>query len=78
MTAGTWRFEVKGLLSRPKPWPALASAVLLFLAFPPAGLVLLVFVAVAPWLASLRTTDGRGAIKSGAWFGAGQPSFPHG
>lgn len=47
----------------------MGSAVLLFLAFPPVGLSLLVFVAVAPWLASLRDTDAKGALKSSALFG---------
>lgn len=43
---------------------------MLCLAFPPVGLPLLVFVAIAPWVASLRDTDSRGALKSGALFGA--------
>jgi len=53
-----------------KPWPILASVVLLLAAFPPFNLSLLVFVAAAPWIASLRLTDGRGALRSSALFGA--------
>lgn len=52
-----------------KSWPVLVSVALLSLAFPPANFVLLVFVAIAPWLASLRDTDSRGALKSSALFG---------
>lgn len=52
-----------------KAWPILASVLLLALAFPPFNLSLLVFVAVAPWLASLRDTDAKGAVKSSALFG---------
>lgn len=42
---------------------------MLSLAFPPFGLSLLVFVAIAPWLASLRDTDAKGALRSSAMFG---------
>lgn len=52
-----------------KALPVLASVVLLWMAFPPLELSLLVFVAVAPWLASLRDTDAKGALKSSALFG---------
>lgn len=50
--------------------PILLSVSLLALAFPPFGLFLTVFVACAPWLASLRDTDGRGAVRSSLCFGA--------
>ncbi|MBS1714011.1 MAG: apolipoprotein N-acyltransferase [Armatimonadetes bacterium] len=53
-----------------KPWPVVASAALLLLAFPPFNLSLLVFVAAAPWIASLRKTDPKGALRSSALFGA--------
>lgn len=49
--------------------PAISSAALLALAFPPANVRLLVFVALAPWLASLRDTTPRGARRSGFLFG---------
>ena len=42
---------------------------MLSLAFPPANVSLLVLVALAPWLASLRDTDVRGAKRSGARVG---------
>lgn len=50
--------------------PTLASVVLFALAFPPAGLSLLVFVALVPWLAALKRLDPKTAAKSGALFGA--------
>ncbi len=43
---------------------------LLSIAFPPLNIVLLVFVAAAPWVASLRDTDGKGAVRSSLLFGA--------
>ncbi len=52
-----------------KAWPCIASAVLVLLAFPPFNLALLVFVALVPWLISLRQTNGREAWKSGYFFG---------
>ena len=42
---------------------------MLMLAFPPFNFTFLVFVALAPWWASLRDTDGRGAWRSGYTFG---------
>jgi apolipoprotein N-acyltransferase len=42
---------------------------MLSLAFPPANVSLLVLIALAPWLASLRDTDSKGAKKSGYLFG---------
>ncbi|MCH7903542.1 MAG: apolipoprotein N-acyltransferase [Armatimonadetes bacterium] len=59
----------KALASIRRAWPALLAAGLLSLAFPPANVALIVFIALAPWLASLRDTDGRGACKSGWIFG---------
>ncbi len=57
----------------PKPLrnalPIVFSVALLALAFPPANVSLLVFVALAPWLATLRDTDGKGALRSGYLFG---------
>jgi apolipoprotein N-acyltransferase len=50
-------------------WPCLLSAILLLLAFPPFNLAFLSFVALVPWLISLRTTTRRGAWKSGYFFG---------
>lgn len=52
-----------------KSWPVFASVILLSLAFPPTNLFLLVFLAAAPWVASLRETDAKGALKSSALFG---------
>ena len=60
---------MKFVASLKKAWPVWASVALLSLAFPPLNLSLLVFVAIAPWLASLRDTDTKGALKSGALFG---------
>ncbi len=57
------------LESLKRSWPIAASVLLLGLAFPPLNLALLVFVAAAPWLASLRDTDDRGALRSGFTFG---------
>lgn len=51
------------------PLAALPSVVLLSLAFPPVELSLLVFVALAPWLAALRAVNGKEALKHGWWFG---------
>jgi apolipoprotein N-acyltransferase len=52
-----------------KPLPSVGSALLAALAFPPANVALLVFIALAPWLAALRDTDGKGALRSGYLFG---------
>jgi len=52
-----------------KAWPCLASALLVNLAFPPFNLGLLVFVGLAPWLASLRESTGKQGWKSGWTFG---------
>ncbi|MDI9635585.1 apolipoprotein N-acyltransferase [Kamptonema cortianum] len=52
-----------------RAWPIVASVVLLAAAFPPINLFLLPFVALIPWLVSLRETDRRGAAKSGYLFG---------
>jgi len=52
-----------------RAWPALLSAALMFAAFPPFNLSLLVFVALAPWFVSLRKTTGWGAFRSGYIFG---------
>lgn len=49
--------------------PALLSAILLGLAFPPLPTFLLVFVAIVPWLQSLRAPNCR-PLRSGALFGA--------
>lgn len=38
-------------------------------AFPPFNLALLVFVALVPWLISLKSTDPKGALRSGLTFG---------
>lgn len=50
-------------------WPPVASALLLLAAFPPFNLFLLVFAALAPWLANLATLNGKQAFKSGYLFG---------
>ena len=60
---------MKALAQARKALPIFVSAVLLSLAFPPANVSLLVLVALAPWLASLRDTDVRGAKRSGYLFG---------
>jgi apolipoprotein N-acyltransferase len=52
-----------------KSLPIVGSVLLLSLAFPPADVSLLVLVALAPWFASLRDTDSRGAKRSGYTFG---------
>lgn len=58
------------LRDRLRPYgPAAASVVLLALAFPPFNLGLLVFVALVPWLLSLRELDAKQAVKSGYVFG---------
>ena len=46
-----------------------ASAALYHAAFPPFNLSLLVFVALAPWIASLKAASGWGAFRSGYLFG---------
>lgn len=51
-------------------WPALASAVLYSLAFPPINLGLIIFVALVPWLNALRGMTGRQARWSGFVFGS--------
>lgn len=48
---------------------ALLSAVLTGLAFPPFNVFLLVFVALAPWLAKLRDLDAKQSLASGYLFG---------
>lgn len=60
---------MKALEQARKVGPILVSVVLLSLAFPPANVSLLVLVALAPWFASLRDTDAKGAKKSGYLFG---------
>ena len=60
---------MKALDQARKALPIVGSVVLLSLAFPPANVSLLVLVALAPWFASLRDTDGKGAKKSGYLFG---------
>lgn len=52
-----------------KAWPAGASVLLLLAAFPPFNLGLLVFVALVPWLVSLRKAEGWAAVRSGFLFG---------
>lgn len=52
-----------------KGWPAALGAAGLWAAFPPLNLSLLVFAAIAPWLLSLRTASGWGAVRSGYLFG---------
>ncbi|MCC7230279.1 MAG: apolipoprotein N-acyltransferase [Fimbriimonadaceae bacterium] len=52
-----------------KAWPCLASALLLSAAFPPFNLGLIVFVALAPWLLSLRASSGKEGFRSGYLFG---------
>lgn len=49
--------------------PAALSALLLTFAFPPFNVFLLVLVALAPWIAYLRTADAREARRSGFVFG---------
>lgn len=53
-----------------RAFPVVASAAMLMMAFPPGNLALLVFVALVPWLWSLREADGRAGIRSGALLGA--------
>lgn len=54
-----------------KRWgPVLGSSVLFQLCLPPFNMSLLCFVALAPWLAWLRTADAKEARQSGAVFGA--------
>lgn len=57
------------MASLAKAWPAAASALMLLAAFPPFNLGLLVFVALVPWLVSLRSASGWGAARSGFLFG---------
>jgi len=59
--------RVKNLVSH--AGPAMASALLCALAFPPYGLVLIGFVALAPWLWYLRSVDAKRARRSGYFFG---------
>lgn len=49
--------------------PAVISAILLSLAFPPANVFLLVFVALVPWFKQLRDGEGWQAAKRGYLFG---------
>lgn len=49
--------------------PAVSSAALYALAFPPANLFLLVFVALVPWFSSLRSATPKAAWRSGLFFG---------
>lgn len=58
----------ESLKSLAKAWPCAGSAILLLAAFPPFHLSLLVFVALTPWLASLKEPDARG-FRSGWTFG---------
>jgi len=51
-----------------RSWPGFASAILLLAAFPPFHLSLLVFIALTPWLASLRESGAR-PFRSGFGFG---------
>jgi apolipoprotein N-acyltransferase len=60
---------VKALEQARKALPILASVLMLSLAFPPADVSLMVLVALAPWFATLRDTDARGAKRSGYLFG---------
>ncbi len=55
--------------------PAVLSAILMALAFPPANVSLLVLVALAPWLASLREFTPKQARRSGYVFGVVLFSF---
>lgn len=52
-----------------KAWPVAASIAMLVLAFPPFNFSLLAFVALVPWLKSLKDTDPKGAFRSGVLFG---------
>jgi apolipoprotein N-acyltransferase len=52
-----------------KAWPILASVLMFLAAFPPSPLGLLTFVALAPWLVSLKTTTPKESLKSGYLFG---------
>jgi apolipoprotein N-acyltransferase len=52
-----------------KAWPIATSVVLLLAAFPPTNLVFLVFVALAPWIVSLKGATNWGAFRSGYLFG---------
>ncbi|MGV3615829.1 MAG: apolipoprotein N-acyltransferase [Fimbriimonas sp.] len=52
-----------------RAWPCVASAILMLLAYPPFGGWPLVFVALVPWLISLRGLDGRAAWRSGYCLG---------
>jgi len=62
LKAGRWGSLVKA-------WPIAASALLYQLAYPPFHLSLLIFVALVPWIASLRNATGWGAFRSGYLFG---------
>jgi apolipoprotein N-acyltransferase len=59
--------RVKKVLSH--AGPAMASAMLCALTFPPFGLILIGFVALAPWLWYLRSVDAKRARRSGYFFG---------
>jgi len=62
--------RLKALTTRIRGWwPSLLSALLLLLAFPPFNLGLLVFVALVPWLISLRTMTGKEAWRTGYGLG---------
>lgn len=53
-----------------RAWPALLGGVAYVCALPPLNLAPLVFLALAPWLWSLRFASTRDALKSGYLFGA--------
>ncbi len=53
----------------PKIWPVVASALLLAVAFPPFNISLLVFVAVAPFIAYIRDNTLKANLKAGYLFG---------
>lgn len=52
-----------------RAWPCIASAILLLLAYPPFGWWPLLFVALVPWLWSLRELEGKAAWRSGYCLG---------
>lgn len=52
-----------------KAWPCIASGLLILLAFPPLNLWPILFVALVPWLNSVRTLKTKSAWKSGYLFG---------
>lgn len=61
--------RILSLLNRFDGWQAIASAVLVCLAFPPVNLSLLVFVALVPWLQYLAACSPRQGWRSGLKFG---------